>query len=516
MNENNSIQNLFKAGMTREQFLDKYAEIQTTDSSDGLSLFKSEALIGEVFDTVNADGNETLDDAEIIALAALDDTDGENQLSEADLKKLYEKLSDKISDEVKIDTPENMYNKNVQNGDGDLDNYLKNLVNQIEMLESMISLRQANSDSIIESYEAQIDKLMDELGGDNKKEYREAASKRNKLQKDISNIDKQIKQKQSELSSIKEETDLINSEIAGLDPDKDAEKIEKKKSELSHLSQKVQSLNDDYTNLQIKRTNCSNQLETINNSISAMVKKASENSEKLKTETRLLESKIQQERISAKTEINGYHTQLQSLENAKTYALDKIQPAPNDMDAVDGDYSDDDTSNYSYDAKALKQKWGKKYSWLSDGFFNKATEVSKRIGCDPNVLLGIMVSESGLKPTAYNKHGGATGLIQFMPSTARALGTSTEALRKMSAEQQLTYVEKHFESVKKMAGFKKGDKLDAGTMYTLVFLPAYAKRDVLAVKGHKYYNCNAGLDANKDGKITKQELGARVRKFIPA
>ena len=52
-------------------------------------------------------------------------------------------------------------------------------------------------------------------------------------------------------------------------------------------------------------------------------------------------------------------------------------------------------------------------------------------------------------------------------------------------------------------------------MYTLVFLPAYAKREVLAVKGHQYYNSNAGLDANGDGRITKRELGARVRKRIP-
>jgi len=35
---------------------------------------------------------------------------------------------------------------------------------------------------------------------------------------------------------------------------------------------------------------------------------------------------------------------------------------------------------------------------------------------------------------------GATGLIQFMPDTAKRLGTSTEALRKMGAINQLDYV----------------------------------------------------------------------------
>lgn len=39
---------------------------------------------------------------------------------------------------------------------------------------------------------------------------------------------------------------------------------------------------------------------------------------------------------------------------------------------------------------------------------------------------------------------GAIGLIQFMPSTAKGLGTSTSALKQMTAVDQLAYVEKYF------------------------------------------------------------------------
>lgn len=144
---------------------------------------------------------------------------------------------------------------------------------------------------------------------------------------------------------------------------------------------------------------------------------------------------------------------------------------------------------------------------LGSGFCAKLEQVAKNINCDPADLLGMMQSESGINPKAYNKNGGATGLIQFMPSTARSLGTSTEALMNMSAVDQLDYVEKYFSN---WTG-GSGQKLTAGDLYTLCFLPAYLDREVLCQSGDKYYKANSGLDANKDGKVTKSELGARVQ-----
>ncbi len=179
-------------------------------------------------------------------------------------------------------------------------------------------------------------------------------------------------------------------------------------------------------------------------------------------------------------------------------------------------YSDDDTSYFSYDSKQLKEKWKNKAPHLSDGFYNKATEVAKRLGCDPNDLLAVMYSESGLKPGAVNKNGGATGLIQFMPRTAKSLGTSTQAIKNMSAEEQLVYVEKCIASNKKMAGYAANEKIGAGTLYALIFLPARAKRDVLTScnEGTAYYSANKGLDKNGDGMITKDELAQRVRGYM--
>lgn len=174
-------------------------------------------------------------------------------------------------------------------------------------------------------------------------------------------------------------------------------------------------------------------------------------------------------------------------------------------------YSDNDTSYFSYDAKALKQKWDKKKTGLSQNFYNKVVQVAKRVGCDSNDLMALMYSESGLNASKQNSIG-ATGLIQIVPNTAKSLGTTTTKLKAMSPEEQLVYVEKYLLQAKKSAGYSNGDKLTAGALYAITFLPANAKKEVLSQKGDKYYAQNSGLDANKDGKITKLELAKRIER----
>jgi len=146
-------------------------------------------------------------------------------------------------------------------------------------------------------------------------------------------------------------------------------------------------------------------------------------------------------------------------------------------------------------------------------FMNKVISIAQRIGCDYKDLLGVMRAESGLNSGAVNKKSGASGLIQFMPKTARGLGTSVEAIRNMSAVQQLDYVEAYLLKAKKSAGFSDGESLSAGQLYALVFLPARAKRDVLTSKGEAAYNWNSGTDINGDGQITRAEMDARAKRF---
>ena len=60
-----------------------------------------------------------------------------------------------------------------------------------------------------------------------------------------------------------------------------------------------------------------------------------------------------------------------------------------------------------------------------------------------------------------------------------------------------------------------GKKMSAGDLYAITFLPARAKNNVLTTSDEKYYKFNKGLDTNKDGKITTQDLSQRLRKYIP-
>ncbi|MDR2541163.1 MAG: lytic transglycosylase domain-containing protein [Candidatus Peribacteria bacterium] len=98
-------------------------------------------------------------------------------------------------------------------------------------------------------------------------------------------------------------------------------------------------------------------------------------------------------------------------------------------------------------------------------FKAKVEEISKELQINPNRLMLVMKKESGLKHAIVNKEGGATGLIQFMPTTAKNLGTSTEKLKQMTAVQQLEYVKKYYQ--KNAGNFKSYDDL---RLYT--FFPA--------------------------------------------
>jgi len=116
------------------------------------------------------------------------------------------------------------------------------------------------------------------------------------------------------------------------------------------------------------------------------------------------------------------------------------------------------------------------------GFVEKLKQVSTALGISPNALVGIIRHETNNtfnpRAKAPGKHG-AVGLIQFIPKTAKRLGTSTEALEKMSGTQQLDYVYKFYKDV----GVKPG--MDIGDLYMLTFMPAYAHKSPETVLGKK-------------------------------
>jgi len=127
-------------------------------------------------------------------------------------------------------------------------------------------------------------------------------------------------------------------------------------------------------------------------------------------------------------------------------------------------------------------------------------------------LLAVMDFETGgtFDPAIENAAGsGATGIIQFMPNTARSLGTTTEELSGMSRSEQLVYVEKYFDQ---FASKIRGGSVD--DIYMAVLWPAAAGKPAsypIFRSGTQAYEQNRGLDKNGDGTVTKEEAASRVK-----
>jgi hypothetical protein len=96
-----------------------------------------------------------------------------------------------------------------------------------------------------------------------------------------------------------------------------------------------------------------------------------------------------------------------------------------------------------------------------------------------------------------------------MPKTAVGLGTTTEALSRMTRGEQMIFVDKYFSQY--------GSRLQGGNindLYMAVLWPAAIGKPssyVLFREGTKAYKQNSGLDINGDGTINKFEAAAQVR-----
>lgn len=159
-----------------------------------------------------------------------------------------------------------------------------------------------------------------------------------------------------------------------------------------------------------------------------------------------------------------------------------------------------------------KIAWGSKVSSL---FRERILWTASALALDPNWLMACMAWETGEKFTADVKNmagSGATGLIQFMPTTAQELGTTVAKLAAMTAEDQINFVYKYF----KLMISRKGPITSLEDCYMAILWPAaIGKPATYALfeksKAPTAYRQNAGLDSNSDGIVTKWEAASHVR-----
>lgn len=110
---------------------------------------------------------------------------------------------------------------------------------------------------------------------------------------------------------------------------------------------------------------------------------------------------------------------------------------------------------------------------LGPTFYQKLVQMTSEVGMNPEDLLAVMVSESGINPAAHNP-GGATGLIQFMPDTLKNVGFhgTPQEFKSVSGVDQLPYIQRYIADKTKLNGapFKSGAQY-----YVANFWPAALK-----------------------------------------
>lgn len=146
-----------------------------------------------------------------------------------------------------------------------------------------------------------------------------------------------------------------------------------------------------------------------------------------------------------------------------------------------------------------------------EAFLLKVKEICQYLSIEPDWLMLVMWFETArtFRTDIVNPISGATGLLQFMPRTARSLGTTTEALKLMSNIEQLDYVERYLAPYRG----KMKNWLD---VYCAVFYPVLiGKPDDAVIDREIVARQNSVFDLNKDLKIHKYEIREALQKSIP-
>jgi hypothetical protein len=171
-----------------------------------------------------------------------------------------------------------------------------------------------------------------------------------------------------------------------------------------------------------------------------------------------------------------------------------IRPSSPELEALNGGTMD-------------RIAWG---GVVDAGFKGRVSSIALELQVCVDFLMAAMAFESAgtFSPSVPNGAGsGAVGLIQFMPATARNLGTTPAALSALSATQQLEYVRRYFLPY-------SGRLLTLEDTYMAILYPSAIGKGaghILFSAGTTAYTQNAGLDANKDGSVTVGEAAAKVR-----
>ena len=164
------------------------------------------------------------------------------------------------------------------------------------------------------------------------------------------------------------------------------------------------------------------------------------------------------------------------------------------------------------------------------------------LGVDPNAVLAVLKHESNFKPEAANvqivdgeRRLIAAGLLQFIRETARRYGTTPEDIVRMSAVEQLPYILRYWHDMARTFPSRRGRWTPEQALRATFYPASVGKPDGFVIgdknatpaddseKAKKaarmsrlIYTQNAGLDRNKDAKITASDVDEDAKRVYVA
>jgi hypothetical protein len=149
---------------------------------------------------------------------------------------------------------------------------------------------------------------------------------------------------------------------------------------------------------------------------------------------------------------------------------------------------------------------------LGPNFYSKLVQICEDLGMKPEDLLAVMISESGLNPSAYEEKYKGSGLIGFMPATLRGLGYqgTWRDFIKLTGEEQLDWVKKFIQGKQGLMGNRKFTS--AGLYYTGNLWPIALKLPGVIKEDPNTRILESNPQTDSSGKYSKKyfDLGFKV------
>ncbi len=147
-----------------------------------------------------------------------------------------------------------------------------------------------------------------------------------------------------------------------------------------------------------------------------------------------------------------------------------------------------------------------------DEFEKKVRQVSDRLSIPPEWLMAVIHAESQFDGSMTNgKASGSTGLIQWLPETAKQLNTTIAKIRNMNHVEQLELIEEYLQRQLLL-----GRKFDSLTDVYLSILFPYAnslQETILYTQPSIAYNMHMHLDIDKNDTINVQDIDQHLQQI---